>query len=169
MRFISITSLLLLLTSYTQAQQLMQQVIGSTGSSASAGGYNLAYTVGEIAVSTAISPNLILTQGFHQPHEQLVNINTPNGHTVLIRLFPNPTDGMVSLTLSGGSVSDKEHFSFAIFDILGRKLLVSTLAEFGDNLAAEIDFRPFTAGLYYVQVLDASENAISVTAISYVK
>ncbi|HRK27143.1 MAG TPA: hypothetical protein PK239_07615 [Chitinophagales bacterium] len=58
------------LTHLLYAQSLSPQVVASGGTALTAGGYSLAYTVGETATATLSSGSNILTQGFHQPDLQ---------------------------------------------------------------------------------------------------
>jgi membrane-bound inhibitor of C-type lysozyme len=43
-----------------------QQVVASSGNSATAGGYTVAWTLGEPVIETLSGSNNILTQGMHQ-------------------------------------------------------------------------------------------------------
>jgi hypothetical protein len=74
------------------AQSLSPEVIASAGGYASAGGISLSYTVGEMAmVETFTSSNTILTQGFHQPEQNITRIleaeQTDFGS---FAVYPNP-------------------------------------------------------------------------------
>ncbi len=76
----------------TNAQVLTPTVIASGGGHSSAGGVNLSYTVGEMAmVETFSAGNNILTQGFHQPEVNVTRIldaeRTDFGSFVV---YPNP-------------------------------------------------------------------------------
>jgi len=74
------------------SQSLSPEVIASAGGYASAGGVSLSYTVGEMAmVETFASSNTILTQGFHQPEQNITRIleaeRTDFGS---FAVYPNP-------------------------------------------------------------------------------
>lgn len=74
------------------SQSLSPEVIASAGGYATAGGVSLSYTVGEMAmVETFTSSNTILTQGFHQPEQNITRIleadRTDFGS---FAVYPNP-------------------------------------------------------------------------------
>jgi len=57
------------------AQSLERSVIGSAGGEVTSGNITLSFTVGEVAVQTLISGNIILTEGFQQPINSLMQIS----------------------------------------------------------------------------------------------
>lgn len=59
--------LLLALPGLSLAQTLERSVIGTTGSSSTAGNIHISSTVGEAVIQTGQSGSFILTQGFQQP------------------------------------------------------------------------------------------------------
>lgn len=79
------------------SQSLSPTVLASAGGYASAGGVSLSYTVGEMAmVETFTSSNTILTQGFHQPEQNITKIleadKTDFGS---FAVYPNPATAEV--------------------------------------------------------------------------
>jgi len=64
-----------LLSSFTNAQTISQDVIGSAGSSYLNQEGSFAWTIGEVTVDTYLNSSNFLTQGFHQPGEKGIEIN----------------------------------------------------------------------------------------------
>ena len=59
--------------SITNAQTIARDVISTAGSTLSAGGYSINYNIGEPMVSTLTAGNNMITQGFEQPDDALLN------------------------------------------------------------------------------------------------
>lgn len=83
---------LCLLSAPVGAQSVSPKVLASGGRYASAGGYSVSYTVGEMAaVSTLTASGRTLTQGFQQPNDILIGIldaeKTAEG---TFAVYPNP-------------------------------------------------------------------------------
>jgi hypothetical protein len=124
-RFISLgISMLIVIAGHAQLS-LDRQVIATLGNYAEAGGLELSYTSGELAIETAITTNgmLILTQGFQQPDTagDFVSIDPPVAFPVEYNIFPNPTSGVLKVEL----ISDKSvTVVMDIYDMRGRKTLI---------------------------------------------
>lgn len=56
--------------SYSNAQTISQDVIGSSGTFAESTAGSMAWTIGEVTIETYSSAENFLTQGFHQPSEK---------------------------------------------------------------------------------------------------
>ena len=97
------------------AQTISRQVIGAAGSN----NETLSYTVGEMAIETAVSGSFILTQGFHQPEDGTVSIDKPLSFQVDYRLYPNPTRDLMTLTLTG---SESASILVGMTDLRGREV-----------------------------------------------
>lgn len=82
------------------AQVIGRAVIGTAGSTATAGGVQLSATVGEVVSGTALAGTSWLTQGFQQPDVNGAVALTPPALPLQYQLFPNPTAGPIVLTLS---------------------------------------------------------------------
>ena len=67
-----------------------QQVIASSGSSGSAAGYSVEWTLGEPVIETFTLSNHILTQGFHQTGFLATSLQDFELPGLLVRVYPNP-------------------------------------------------------------------------------
>ena len=83
------------------------------------------------------------------------SINTP-AYDVLV--YPNPTDGLLSIDL----VSKKnENLSISIYDIVGRTVELQSWAVVGGYNKKQIDLSAISNGIYYFKI--SSENGSSIT------
>lgn len=135
------------LTLFAQVQ-LERSVIGSTGGDAESGDLHVSHTVGEAVVTTESSSTIILTQGFHQPTDFMIGIESAE-HGVSITAFPNPTEGTVVLDLT----TEKPHeFHVEVFDATGKRVLSN------DNFTARqehkhtVDLSTVASGNYFIRL-----------------
>lgn len=118
-----------------QAQSIAQQVIGSTGTTWSANGITLDFTVGEIAITTLNDNTSILTQGFHQLPYALITIDPVE--PILFSLYPNPTSGLV--VIEGDNIQQTE-----IYALSGQKVFQTNDSRF--------DISHLAAGVYIARI-----------------
>lgn len=82
------------------AQTNRPDVFASGGKTATAGGTQVSYTIGEPMTQQFNGTSLILTQGFHQPIHGFVGI--AENFNPSVQVFPNPTTGEVNVILPEG-------------------------------------------------------------------
>lgn len=100
-----ILPLFTMLTCYGQNDTLAPMVLSASGNSATVGGFDLAYTVGEPVIATLaypnpVSPSLYLTQGFHQP-TILTSFNFDLSFTS--ESCQGSNDGTAAIQINGGT------------------------------------------------------------------
>ena len=79
------------------AQSVTPSVLASSGGSGEAGGMELDWTLGELAVASLNNGGQLLTQGFHQP--LLNSVGTFDGKPEIgMQVFPNPTAGFLTIS-----------------------------------------------------------------------
>jgi hypothetical protein len=135
-------------TSNIQAQLL--QVIASSGGICQKDDINMTWTMGETAVLTMSSGDLMFTAGFLQPVLIVSSIGPDDGVSFEIRAFPNPTDGCVEVELKK---SLTRNIIFSLYDAGGRKLLHIH----PENSKTRIDLGSYANGLYLLKVLQAEK------------
>lgn len=122
-----------------------QTVINATGNSINNGTNFVDYSIGEIAVETAISSQNIVTQGFIQPLVVQVIPTKENKfeQKYKISAFPNPTNEGITIQ------TDYTLFStLTLTDELGKKILIEPYnGQF-------VDFSQIPAGIYYITLSD---------------
>lgn len=121
-----------------------QEVISPLGKSYNNSTGSISFTLGEIMINTFNSPDLILTQGFHQSRLVITDIRSSQHKALEILVYPNPAKDFVIL-----KVENYQEFSYMLFDITGKiiekKEIVST--------ETEIDFNHLEPSLYVLKVL----------------
>jgi len=110
------TSLFILITLCTQAQQIVRSTIGSVGSSMSDGTMLIQQTVGQPALTTfeKNDDGSAIRQGFHQPY--FIEIIKKD---IDVSIYPNPNNGEFFFEILDESNSS---YQFQIFDQNGKIL-----------------------------------------------
>ncbi|MEN8230769.1 MAG: T9SS type A sorting domain-containing protein [Bacteroidota bacterium] len=132
------------------AQQ--QEVISPLGKSYNNNTGSISFTLGEFMNNTFSSPDLILTQGFHQSKIVVVG-NQPLLHQgIEILAYPNPVKAYVIL-----KIEKYQDFSYMLIDMTGKIIekreVVST--------ETEINFNYLEPSLYVLKVLWKEEDVRS--------
>lgn len=146
---IALTLFLIAFTTLSFSQiTLERQVIGSTGQSATSASLQVDYTVGETVVNTATSSTVILTQGFHQPTDALVYVESPEWD-LNWQAYPNPTQGTVMLEAFSAQPLD---IQLTIYNTKGQ--MVSAVEHFtlDQQWQHTIDFSGLASGTYFIRI-----------------
>lgn len=99
------------------AQSLARSTIGSAGTSVEANNIQLDFSVGEAAVISLESPEIVLTQGFQQSERIITGIDELP-ISVSLRVYPNPFSETLEISMKGAALS----FYIALYDATGRSL-----------------------------------------------
>lgn len=129
---------------------LDRQVIGSAGQSASTSSLLVDYTVGETMVTTASAGTIILTQGFHQPTDNLVSI-TPKEWDLSLQAYPNPTTHSVLLDFK---VADPQELTLSVYHSNGQLVRPAEKLTLHDRLQHTLDFSRLSSGTYFIHLQD---------------
>jgi len=106
MKTYALTFFLGMISLTSQSQNLARQVFGNAGTSTQNGQYALCWTLGELAVTSLSTANLVVAQGFWQPGcSEVVGGEEPVAADWNIRCYPNPTSGDLTVE-RGGNVPD---------------------------------------------------------------
>ena len=93
---------------FTVNMAFSQQVFGAAG--------NENYTLGEVFINSHISPNQILSEGFHQPVISLFEIESIDD--LEISVYPNPTSGKLVIN------HNLDYIVVHVYDVRGRRIEV---------------------------------------------
>lgn len=144
-----------------KAQSLEKQVIGSAGSTSTAGGFVLSATVGELAVETKTG-SFALTEGYHQAFVAesvaIKNISIDVDYS----LYPNPSSDFIIITLD---ISENISGKMKIINTLG-KIVVENENFAGTEIENKFDISHLTNGVYFLNI--AFENK-ETKQISFIK
>lgn len=139
---ITTIALALACTSWASAQNL--EVLGSAGTESSSSAGAVAYTVGELVVSTESGTNGTVSQGYHQVFitataiEELADIE--------MKVFPNPTSDYLIIE----SESLSEFQTVQIYDLNGQLVWQLNDNEQVEN-RIEVNFSNFAIGSYLLR------------------
>ena len=139
-------SLLLVITFFqTHAQSVERRVIASGGTSVSSP-LHVDYTVGEIAVQTAIVSNtIILTQGFQQPPYVVIPGNNSFPYLVI---YPNPTTGTA---IARFVLTRPGKMTVSIYDAIGQLMAKEGVDYTGGEMQYIIKSAGFKQGAYFIR------------------
>ena len=133
------------------AQSLSPQVISSSGSFASGGGYTLSQTIGEMTMvqTFAGSGSVILTQGFQQPERNNVGILDFTENGGLLDVFPNPAVDFFRIKYE---FSQSGELNIAIFNPIGQKISSDYIDDYNaGSKSLLIQTSDLAAGVYYIK------------------
>jgi hypothetical protein len=149
MKSVVLSFMFLILWNFSFSQSLSPTLISSAGAYAAAGDITLSYSLGEIAVTTLTSDNLVLTQGFQQP--QLTGTGMPDEMKLdwKVNAFPNPVQDRLNISIRLGKPVE---MNLEIIDLTGKKILIKKLGRIPADFDHSIDFSGFVKGIYFLKI-----------------
>ena len=135
------------------AQSTERQVVATTGASVSSANLRVSYTVGQTVTVTANSGNIIVTQGFQQPDEELTVGVDESESDLSINVYPNPVSDNLVLEMN----ATHEHtVNTTVYDMLGKHtgIAVSNMKVNG-ILKQRLNVSALSAGSYIISFTDA--------------
>jgi len=149
MKTVVLSFMFLVFWNFSFSQSLSPTLISSAGAYAEGGDISLSYSLGEIAVTTLTTDNLVLTQGFHQP--ELTGTGMPDEMELdwKVNAFPNPVQDQLNISIRLRKPVD---LNLAIFDLTGKKLLIKKLGRIPADFDYSIDFSGFSNGIYFLKI-----------------
>ncbi|HAF27470.1 MAG TPA: hypothetical protein DCG75_00340 [Bacteroidales bacterium] len=109
---------------FVSGQSISSYVVASAGESVEVGGLNVSWTLGEIAIETLESTDLVLTQGFQQGYFEITSIGDPLSTNFTIKMYPNPASEFVWVDLESEEIKDAV---IELFDLDGKLVYSSKL------------------------------------------
>lgn len=146
---------------FSQIATLSPSVIASAGDYAKVGNISLSWTLGEIAVSTLTSGNLILTQGFQQSYVLPDNIEL-NPIDWQIVAYPNPVNDELKIQFD---VLEPTDFWVEIQDVTGRKLSLKQYKEIHPGDIIPVSMSTYKYGVYFFRVYTPDRQQMRVISI----
>ena len=129
--------------------QLTPTVISSAGGYAEATDISLAWTMGELAVSTLSTTDMILTQGFQQPFLLDINAIDDPEFNWSVNAYPNPVSEILNLRFNIDKTMDLQ---LELYDITGKKLVIKMLPSIMPGGRETLDFSGFRDGIYILKI-----------------
>lgn len=152
MKNCSLFILFIMVTLYTQAQQLTPSVICNASGTLSNGTTNVYWTIGETIVETMQSGNNQLSNGFQQANYIITAIKN-NTVQYDIQLFPNPTANLLNLKINATQL---KNVRFQLFDMQGKVVKEDAL----QNELTAIDCSQLTPAVYWLKLEDAAHELV---------
>lgn len=132
-------------------------VVASVGSDTLIGNTNLSYTVGESVIQTlAVGSTNIVSQGFQQPNYDIVVSIVDGELPDDIRIFPNPTTGMVMVQVGN------QHFTATVYDLNGKMVVQAQQI----SSSTPIDLSGIAAGKYLLHLRGQTSYKFSIIKIN---
>ena len=98
-----------------------QELVSSSGNYLENAQASISWTLGEVAIQTLESGNIILTQGFHQSRLVVTGVRIIPGYEPDISIYPNPVVSHINVKL--GSDFQAGNWKYAIYELSGKKLI----------------------------------------------
>ncbi|SDL12258.1 Por secretion system C-terminal sorting domain-containing protein [Catalinimonas alkaloidigena] len=128
-----------------QAQSLGPTLLAPAGGVSTDGAFTLSWSVGEPVVETFSTPEITLTQGFHQANLVISKVDR-HPEAFQVQVFPNPTSDQVTLELAQ---KPGQYVVCKLLDVQGRTLLTERITQDQQQL----DLRALSAGTYILMLL----------------
>lgn len=135
-----------------QSGELSPDVVASAGDSFSDNNLILEWTLGELATES-FEGNLFLSQGFHQPGENITSIDNPLSSLGLIKVYPNPSRDRIFIEREKGG-----EIEVALRDIRGRILIEHTVS----NSIDQLNLSQLPSGIYILHMRDENQAAVNI-------
>ncbi|SDL75835.1 Por secretion system C-terminal sorting domain-containing protein [Pedobacter sp. ok626] len=137
---------LLFLCYKSNAQAVLNRsVVGSTGGSIQTGNTLIQYTLGEVAILTQQSNDLMLTQGFQQPESAI-----PTTETLVIKdmiVYPNPATTRTKVEFD---LLANAKVMINLVDNAGRMVYSYSLSAIAGKIEHIISLNGLAPGVYHV-------------------
>lgn len=125
------------------SQTTSSEVVGSAGDYyENPSGFNLHWTIGEIAISNHETSGFILSEGFHQTYlsDPTVSVWENSKNNFDITIFPNPASNWVKI-----DSAFPENLEVSISNLTGQQVLKT---EIFANETKEVNIQNLPAGIY---------------------
>ncbi|PLX10156.1 MAG: hypothetical protein C0597_17260 [Marinilabiliales bacterium] len=157
MKKLYILILLCFATLFVAGQSISSYVIASAGESNEAGGINISWTLGEIAIETLEdnANTLVLTQGFQQGYFEITSVGEPLSNNFSLNIYPNPASDFVWVDLDSKEIVNAV---IELYDLEGRLLYNDQFNVLeGPN---KVSLQDLNASQYIIRVVDSSGNIL---------
>ena len=126
-----------------------QSAISASGGTATGTGGTVTYTVGQVSYSTFTGTSGSVAQGVQQPWEisTVTAIEKTEGITLEMSVYPNPTGGVLKLTIR--EIDDK-NLRYRLYDMNGLLLQDKKI----DSEETEISLQDYSSTIYLLRIVN---------------
>jgi hypothetical protein len=130
----------------------MMQTLGSAGGNSSNSNASLDWSLGQVAVSTLVSSEAILTQGLLQENLLITRIGLHSEKLADVSVYPNPTAGNLMVVMS-----ENKPLTYSITDLDGKLLLKGRFSDIQNTL----DISGLPAGEYFLNISEKTAQNVN--------
>jgi urease accessory protein UreH len=153
----------LLFTAFAlQGQTLTPSVISSGGGYFEGENMSISWTLGELAVTTLSSGDLILTQGFQQPFDLDVGTRDNNNLSWGISVYPNPVGDQLRIRFD---ISDPGDYLIEVQDVTGRLVSQLLYKQVNPGDIILLNTSGYATGVYFLKVMTGDHTQVQVTSL----
>lgn len=148
MKKIYIINILLLTCSLLYAQK----VVSPGGETQTISGYEISWTLGEVAIETVSDETTILSQGFQQSN---LEVNPQTGIQLVgidLKVFPNPTENFINVQF--GQAMEK--VSYEIYNNMGSLVAKNEIT----STNTKLNFTSYASGQYILKLIKNTNEPI---------
>jgi len=133
---------------FSRAQTLVPDVIASAGDFFTGKNGSIGWTLGEAATETLSSETSLLTQGFHQPHLQIVRVDTLEDPNVDVSVYPNPVNDLLTIEIT--SSEKNPCLRLELFNVEGQRIYDHSIH--CQDYHEQLDVSQFSSSLFVLRV-----------------
>jgi hypothetical protein len=125
-----------------------QETIPAAGGNASGSDGSVAFTAGQVFYNTLPGANGTVAQGVQQPYEitGVTGIKNLSGIELKFSVYPNPTKGLINLTVES---PDYKNLRVRIYDITGMLLRDEKI----ESRETQISIEELSSSIYFLRVI----------------
>lgn len=141
--------ILSMVVGFGYGQSISSSVVASGGGSAEAGGISLSWTIGELAIETFTSADLILTQGFQQGYYEITSVNDPLAESINLEIYPNPATDFINIEIKN---TEAKSIRIELYSIDGK--LITNEQWINSGTPYKFQINQYSANQYILKVID---------------
>jgi len=145
-----------------QAQVTLTPTVVSSG-----GGYfqsenmSISWTLGELAITTLSSNNMVLTQGFQQPFDLDVGLSSES-MSWGVSVYPNPVGEQLRIRFD---IRDPGDYLIEVQDVTGRLVSQQHYRQVAPGDIILLNTSTYTTGVYFLKVMTGDRQQVQVTSL----
>lgn len=124
-----------------------REVIANGGDHATTANLEVSWTVGEVAVTTASTPNLVVTQGFHQGDANLSG-REDDTYADYFEVYPNPVRDQLTIAARSDNPLQVQG---QVFDLTGRMVMDIPSFQVAGTWQGQVDMSRLPAGQWLLR------------------
>lgn len=167
LQIVLVTLLMASLSNVCAAQSLGPATLNAAGGSTAVAGSTHEWSVGEmVLVNTVATTGLVVTQGILQPMLQVTGIHDNKPALEGMSIYPNPASDQLNIKFN---LARNLEVTLKLSDVSGRTQYVKTIKDHNGSALIIMDFKPYAAGVYMLQVTSTDKTKTYTNTFKIVK